>query len=373
MNVYRSITRNFAGIVLFGSLLAMTAFGCRSRPLMTVMNGNMQVKGKMDMAGNMDMRGDMRMAGEVSTVMKADNTASRLASVTVTSSSNSTSGGRVCIIDVDGLMVNKNMSGFGSMGENPAALFREKLDAVVSDPSIQALVIRINSCGGGVTATDMMSRDLERFVAHREIPVVACIMDVGAGGGYFLACGCNRIVAHPTSLVGGIGVILNSYNLEDMMGQFGIVPIPIKQGPMIDMGTPGRAMEELERRALQNIADQFHGRFVTRVKTSRSGLDLTSELFDGRVFSGEDAFHVGLVDQLGYMDDAIDQACQLANIQSTPEIIMLRRDRDRAYTALDVTPNSPSVHSIIPIRVPGLDRSTLPTFLYLWQPEPIAF
>ena len=106
MNVYRSITRNFAGIVLFGSLLAMTAFGCRSRPLMTVMNGNMQVKGKMDMAGNMDMRGDMRMAGEVSTVMKADNTASRLASVTVTSSSNSTSGGRVCIIDALS-MVNK--------------------------------------------------------------------------------------------------------------------------------------------------------------------------------------------------------------------------------------------------------------------------
>ena len=353
-----------------GIALLLTAAGCRSRPLMTVMNGNMQVKGKMDMAGDMSMRGDMKMAGEVSTVMKTDNTASRLASVTIHPSPQPTSDNKVCIIDVDGLMVNKNMSGFGSMGENPVALFREKLDFVTADASIQALVLRINSSGGGVTASDMMSRNLERFVAERPLPIVACIMDVGAGGAYYLACGCDHVVAHPTSLVGGIGVIMNTYNLEDMMGQFGILPIPIKQGTMIDMGTPGRAMEEIERKTLQDIANQFHGRFVAKVKSNRNGLTSTEALFDGRVLSGDDALRAGLVDQLGYLDDAIEQACQLAAIKSQPEIVMLRRDRDRAYTALDVTPNSPSMHSIIPIKVPGLDRSSLPTFLYLWQPEP---
>jgi protease-4 len=360
-------------LIALSVAMALATFGmtgCRSRPLMTVMNGNMNVNGKMDMVGDMNMRGDMKMAGEVTTVMKSDNTASRLSSVPVYATTQTPVGKKICIIDVDGLMINRNMSGFGSMGENPVALFREKLDFVATDPSMAALVLRINSCGGGVTAADIMSRDLQRTIAARRIPVVACVMEVGTGAAYYLACGADRILVHPTSIVGGIGVIMNAYNLEDMMGQFGIVPIPIKQGPMIDMGTPGRVMEESERQALQAIADQFHNRFVQRVKASRKSIQVSEAVFDGRVFTGQTALEAGLVDQVGYLDDAIAWAGNLAGLDHEPTIVMLRRERDRAYSVLDVTPNSPTLQSIIPIKVPGLDRSSLPTFLYLWQPEP---
>jgi protease IV len=333
-------------------VLIILSAGCRGRTLNTI------------------MRGDMQMDGQIATVMRTDNTASRLVSVPIYGRHTSSSSGRVCIVDIDGLLINKNMSGIGSMGENPVALFREKLDAIEADPSIKAVVLRINSNGGGVTASDMMARDLHQILQRRGIPVVACIMEVGTGGAYFLAAGADRIVAQPTSIVGGIGVILNVYNLEDMMGQFGISPMPVKSGERIDMGSVMRPMQEAERGALQNLADKFHALFRQRVQDHRQ---LNSvELLDGRVMTGVEAHSAGLVDQVGYLDDAICLAAQLANLPNCPPLVMLRRNNDRAYTALDISPNTPTLSSILPIKVPGLDRSSLPTFLYMWQPEPTA-
>lgn len=345
--------------------LLLTSAGCRSKPIMTVMRGD------MSMNGNMQMAGEMKMSGDVQTSMRTDNTASRLASVPVYANAENCQKSRICVVDVDGLLINKSMSGFGSMGENPVALFREKLDCIATDNSVRAVVLRINSSGGGVTASDMMARDLEQLVTQRQIPVVACLMDVGAGGAYYLAAGADEVVAHPTTLVGGVGVILNLFNLEDMMGQFGVSPLPIKGGDSIDLGSSLRAMEEPERRVLQDIADQFHHRFIDRVQ-SRRKLDASSDNWsDGRVLTGIQAKSIGLVDHIGYLDDAVVRARQLAGLPESAPVVMLRRDNDRAYTMLDMTPNSPTMSSVIPLKVPGLDRSLLPTYLYLWQPEPL--
>jgi protease IV len=359
-------------------LLSMLAIvvslpACRTRPLMTVMRGDMQVQGDMSMAGDMNVRGDMSMTGQVSTSMRTDNTASRLVSTPVYGNGHNLYSGKICVIDVDGLLLNRNNSGVGSMGENPVALFREKLDYVLSDSSIKALVLRINSSGGGVTATDMMSRDLEQVRTERNIPIVACIMEVGTGGAYYIAVGADHIVALPTSIVGGVGVILNVYNVEDMMGQFGVSPLTLKQGEMIDMGSPTRVMKVEEREALQQIADEFHSRFTERVISRRSLKQIDTSRLDGRVFTGAQALSGSMVDQLGYLDDAVTQARTLAGLDDQTSIVMLRRDNDRAYTLLDVTPNSPTLTSLLPVKIPGLDRSQLPTFLYIWQPEPVPF
>ena len=166
-------------------------------------------------------------------------------------------------------------------------------------------------------------------------------------------------------------MVLNLYNLEDMLGQFGIVPIPVKAGPQIDMGTPQRVMQEEERAALQAIADQFHRQFVDRVRRKRQLSD-EGNWSDGRVITGSQAHSLGLVDQIGYLDDAIVLARDLANLPTDAPIVMLRRDNDRAYTLLDVSPNTPTLSSLVPLKVPGLERGSLPTFLYLWQPEPTA-
>jgi protease-4 len=230
------------------------------------------------------------------------------------------------------------------------------------------LVIRINSPGGGVTAADVMARDLLQAKSQLDVPVVACLMDVGAGSGYYLACAADSIIAHPTSVVGGIGVIFNAYNLELAMGQFNIAPIPIKAGERIDIASPEREMQLEERQMLQAMADEYHQRFVSHVKSARP--QLTDELvFDGRVMTGMQAQRLSLVDEVGYLDDAVVLARRLAKLPENAPLVMLRRDNDRAYTLLDVTPNSPTMNSLIPLKIPGFDRSSMPSFMYLWQPD----
>jgi len=337
---------------------ASASVGCSHRPFL--------MRGAVNVNGNMDMTGDMKMAGDMS--IKTSNTASRLAGVVVSGGPDAEQ--KIAVIDVDGLMIDKNITGMGSMGENPVALFREKINATAADTTIAAVVLRINSPGGGVTASDIMCHELSRLRQNRDIPVVACLMVVGTGGGYYLATQADAIIAHPTTVVGGIGVILNKYNLEDTMGQFNILSMPIKAGEKIDAVSPERPMDDEEEAMLQRIADSFHERFIDQVKQRRHLNDDQNDLFDGRIFTGVEAKEQHLVDEIGYIDDAIAMAKRMSGAGPDAAVIMFRRDNDRAYTELDVTPNSPFQASLLPFKVPGLERSALPTFLYLWQPDP---
>lgn len=343
------------------------AGGCRSKPMRVCMDGDMDMTGDMAMTGSMNMTGDLGMSGTLVTSMKTDNRASRLSAVVI--GKGSTQCGKIAIIDIDGLLLNRNMGGFGSMGENPVSLFREKLDAIESDPQIAAVVLRINSPGGGVTASDIMARDLREFCSRRNIPVVACLMDVGAGGAYLLASAADVIVAHPTTVVGGLGVILNSYNLQETMGQFNVVARPIKAGKKVDAASPVRSLEPEELEMLQSLAVGFHARLKQQVHEARPRVAEDADIFDGRVIAGDKAAAAGLVDRLGYLDDALAEARILAALGPESTIVMLRRDNDRAYTQFDVTPNVAQQAAAVPLNVPGLDRSQLPTFLYVWQPE----
>ena len=123
--------------------------------------------------------------------------------------------GKIALIDVDGVLLNVNHVGLLSSGENPVDLFREKLD-YVRRHNFRAVVVRINSPGGGATASDIMRRDLSAFRAATGIPVVVCCMDVAAGGAYYLATESDVIFAHPTTIIGGFGVIYNMYNLREI-------------------------------------------------------------------------------------------------------------------------------------------------------------
>lgn len=298
-------------------------------------------------------------------------------------------GTRLALIDIDGLLVNRNLVGFSSMGENPVALLREKLQAAERDPCVAAVVLRINSPGGGVTACDIMRREVQLFRQRSCKPVVASLMDVGAGGAYYIATEADLIVAHPTTITGGVGVILNLYDLQDFMQQQNVIENVIRSGEKIDMGTPIRTMEEDEAEILESIAQEFHERFKLAVRNSRPQLGYSptaaelvpppgvqpspsdnepEDVLDGRVFTGAEAIRLGMVDELGYLDDAIAAAEGLAGI-SGARTIVYRRDNDRALTPYDITPNVPGP-SLMPFSLPGVDRAALPTFLYLWQPEP---
>src|SRR5258708_35012165 len=132
--------------------------------------------------------------------------------MTMAEKSHDSSSPAIAVIDVDGILLNTDFSGLVSAGENPVSLFRERLDAVACDPCVRAVVVRINSPGGGVTASDIMWHDLLAFRERTHLPVVACLMDLGAGGAYYLSTAADQIVAHPTTVTGGIGGILSVGN-----------------------------------------------------------------------------------------------------------------------------------------------------------------
>jgi len=275
---------------------------------------------------------------------------------------------KVAIIDVDGMLLNRNFKGMDSLGENPVALFHEKLNAAARDPAIRSVVLRINSPGGSVTASDLMRRDLLEFRRTTGKPVVASFLDVGAGGAYYLATASDLVFAHPTSVVGGVGVVINLYNMADTLEQQNIQATPIRIGEFTDLGSPVQRMSEDGKTIMTEIADEFHTRFCDAVVQTRPAVD--QGLFDGRVFTASKAKENGFIDEVCYFDEVIREAKALSGVSQQTKVVMFRRANDRALTEFDVTPNSPQPVASIPLSIPGLDRASLPHFLYLWQPEP---
>jgi len=278
---------------------------------------------------------------------------------------------RLAVIDVDGVLLNQNREGIYDSGENPVAAFREKLEAATGDSRVAAIVLRIHSPGGGVTACDILAEELDRFKAATRRPVVACLMDVATSGAYYLALGADRIVAHPTALTGGIGVVFNHVNLQDAMAQLNVSDDPVKAGTLIDMGSVTKPLEPQTRELLQEMADGFRQRFLDRVTRRRPELTAADRrtLADGRVVAASRALKLHLVDRLGYIEDALGEAEHLAGVADA-EVVLYSRGGSPARSLYAIAPSPPRLSEAIPFSYPGLDRTKLPTFLYLWQPDP---
>lgn len=322
-------------------------------------------QGAANVAAQADVRGEMSIK-----LPTAIDTGPMVASV-IRPARGSGLAPRLAVIDVDGVLLNQNREGIYDSGENPVAAFREKLEAATGDSRVAALVLRIHSPGGGVTACDILAEELDRFKAATRRPVVACLMDVATSGAYYLALGADRIVAHPTSLTGGIGVVFNHVNLQDAMAQLNVSDDPIKAGTLIDMGSVTKPLEPQTRELLQEMADGFRQRFLDRVTRRRPELTDADRrtLADGRVVAASRALKLHLVDRLGYIEDALGEAEHLAGVADA-EVVLYSRGGSPARSLYAIAPSPPRLSEAIPFSYPGLDRTKLPTFLYLWQPDP---
>lgn len=278
---------------------------------------------------------------------------------------------RVAIVDVDGLLLNQNMTGLYSVGENPVSTFREKLEMAAGDPRVRAVVLRVHSPGGGVSASDILAEELARFRQATGKPVVACLMDVAAGGAYYLAVGCDRIIALPTSITGGIGALVNHANLQDAMAQLNVRLEPVKSGELVDMGSVTAPLPDDVRGLFQEMADGFRDRFAERVARCRPAMTRPDReaIRDGRIVAAPRALALHLVDRLGYVDDAIAEAEGLAGATGS-EVVFFQRAGHPTRSIYSIVPNVPLQTELIPFSYPGLERSKLPTFLYLWQADP---
>jgi protease-4 len=276
---------------------------------------------------------------------------------------------KVALIAIDGLLANDNPTGPYSLGENPVSAFAERLAAAAADPCVKAVVLRINSPGGGVAATDLMARELAQFKHATGKPVVASVQDVGAGGAYYLAAGCDRVIAIPTAVVGGIGVLFNQFYTEVALERFEVYPMPIKSGDRVDMGSVLRKQSADEKAAFQAMAKEYHESFKAAVRAGRPRVPADSPAFDGRVMSATSAVAAGLVDATGYLPDAFAEAAARGG-GAAPKVVTYGRKGSPPHTAYGIAPNRPITSSLFPVSLPGLDRPKLPQFLYVWLPDP---
>jgi len=274
---------------------------------------------------------------------------------------------KIVVVDVDGLLFNRRDSGMFGSGENPVSLFVEKLDKAAGDSNVKAVVLRINSPGGGVTASDIMHRRLKKFRDKRKVPVVAVIEDVGASGAYYLASAADTILAHPTSVTGSIGVIVQTISLAGTMEKLGIDAHAVTSGTHKDMGSPLKPLDEADRKIIQALVDEFYNRFVDTVAAGRETLsrDKVAALADGRVYSGRQALELGLVDRLADVDEAIDLAKETCGSKAV-KVVMYHRGLGYPANAYSGAPlGSPQIN-LLNISVPHLMDLMRPQFLYLW-------
>lgn len=190
--------------------------------------------------------------------------------------------------------------------------------------NIKAVVVRIDSPGGGVAPTQEIYDAIGKLKTKKT--VIASMGGMAASGGYYIATACDQVVANPGTLTGSIGVIMELGNIEELMRKVGLKEYSIKSGPHKDIGSPFRPLSPEGRAILQSLVDNVHAQFVSAVAKGRKmPEDKVRELADGRVYSGEQAKQLGLIDVLGNMEDAVDLAAKRAGIEGTPEIIYARR------------------------------------------------
>ena len=245
--------------------------------------------------------------------------------------------------------------------------FREELKKASEDSGIRALVIRINSPGGTVTASDILFNELDTFRRTARVPVIAVMMDVAASGGYYVALAADTIIAHPTSVTGSIGVILVTMNAEGLMQKLGLAASAIKSGERKDMGSPFRALSDDERKIFQSVIDGLHGQFVAKVvETRKIPIETARAIADGRIYTAQQALELKLVDRIGYMGDALAMARRAIGADEARVVVYQRPREHRAtYYARAEAPAS-SLDATLTQFSTALGAG--PRFLYLWWP-----
>ncbi len=277
---------------------------------------------------------------------------------------------KILLVDLSG-MLSEDGPTF-SIGAPPPrvpllARVREELRKAEDDERVKALIVRINSPGGTITASDILYHELLAFKARKKVPVIAAIMDVGASGGYYAALAADTIVVNPTTVTGSIGVVMVTVNAQGLLEKIGVAPLAIKSGPMKDAGSPFRSLTEPERAVFQGIIDDMYGRFVRLIAQSRKmPEDRVRAFADGRVYTADQALKLGLVDRVAYLEDVVALARERAGLDEA-KVIMYHRPKEYRANIYSLTPPPSTAESTLAQFAAALGGGG-PRFLYLWWP-----
>src|SRR5579862_732151 len=259
-----------------------------------------------------------------------------------------TFGDKIGVVDLDGVIV------------DPSQVV-EDIRGFADDDSIKAIIIHVNSPGGGVAASEEIYREVKRVRDEKHKRIVSSIETVGASGAYYVSSATNRIYADSGSVVGSIGVIAEWVNYGDLMRWAKLKPEVLKVGQFKDTGDPTRELTPAERQYMQGLIDNMYGQFVSAVAEGRHAkVDDIKPIADGRVWTGQQALSMHLIDQIGDFRAAVLDTAKSVKISGEPSLVHPERDRKSLLDLLfgDVSP-------YLPTREKLLDQQV--GFYYLWK------
>jgi len=280
---------------------------------------------------------------------------------------------KILLIDISGALTTSKDSGIFPEPSLPARL-KEELTKAEKDDHIKAVILRINTPGGTVTSSDILYHELREFKQNRKVPIITSIMDIGTSGGYYVAMASDYIFAHPSTITGSIGVIMLTLNGQGLLEKIGIEPTPIVSGPNKSMGSPFRAMKEEERAIFQDVINRLYARFLAVVEEGRPNLAPSKirQLADGRIYTADIAKSEGLIDEIGYLDDAIERAKKAAKLTDA-QVITYTRSSSDTHQNIYSQFKPPTVGSLgfpqINVNtMMGMLHSGPPQMMYMWIP-----
>jgi protease-4 len=276
---------------------------------------------------------------------------------------------KVLMIDVDGMISSALETGIFAREKSVVARVFERLERAAADPWVKAVILRLDTPGGEVTASDIVYHEVLRFKERTGLPVVGLMMSVAASGGYYIASACDVIVAHPSTLTGSIGVISIFPSVEALMAKVGVKVNIIKSGPAKDSGSPFRDMTDDEKKLFQGIIDEYYEGFLAVVARGRKGKIQAADLrtiADGRVYTAPQALKLGLIDAIGYFDDAFGKARNLASLKSARLVsyTYFPKTKTNVYAG-QLADFSPLDAKVIASMIGALKTG----FYYLWLPQ----
>ena len=275
---------------------------------------------------------------------------------------------KILLIDISGAITEQEKSGglLGRSAPSMVSMVRESLQKAEKDSRIAGVILRINSPGGTVTASDIIHHEITEFRKQKNIPVLACIMSVGTSGGYYVATAADEIIAHPTAITGSIGVILMKFNVEGLMGKIGVEQQSVKSGDKKDIMSPFRKATPEEIKLGQEIIDQLYGRFLDIVM-ARKGNSLTRDellkLADGRLYTAGQALEGKLIDRIGYLDDVITSIRRTAGDDRARVVSYYRPGTYKGSIYADAGEQWGVLEML-----GNLDAFSAGSFMYLWRP-----
>ncbi|HLO25845.1 MAG TPA: signal peptide peptidase SppA [Geobacteraceae bacterium] len=279
---------------------------------------------------------------------------------------------KILLLDVSGIVSEREKSG-GMLSKGTPSMVdrvREALKKAEADDDIAGVIVRINSPGGTVTASDIIRHDINGFRSRRKVPVHACIMGVGASGGYYIATAADRIIAHPTAITGSIGVLLLKFNIEGLLDKIGVREQTIKSGEKKDILSPFRAATPEEQKLVQAIIDQLYGRFLDSIMARPNntlGRKELETLADGRIYTAEQAFSARLIDKTGYLDDVIADMKKQLGVDQAKIVAYYRPGSYKGSIYAESSPDATSIPALFNL-TGGADLIPESQFMYLWQP-----